>query len=74
MAIILVPFQILGVPAKWILGMIGVFIAACVNAIIFRQLLCWCAWNFGWTSVGTGTLAITMIGSFILTFVGVNDK
>lgn len=74
MTIILIPFQVLGVPFRWILGMVGVFIAACINAVIFRQLLCWCAFNFGWVSIGTGWLACTMIISFVLTFVGASKN
>lgn len=74
MTLFLLPFKVLGVPGKWLLGMVGVFIAACINAIVFRQVFCWCAWNFGWVGIGTGWLAVVTIGSFILTFVAADGK
>lgn len=73
MSIFLLPFKLLAVPAKAIAGFIGVFIIACIYAVICHQLLCWAAWNFGWTSVGAGWLAITTIGAFVLTFVAAYD-
>lgn len=74
MSIILFPLKILSVPAKAILGIIGVFLAACANALLFRYLMCWMAWNFGWTWVTIMTLNILMVITFIFTFVAAYDK
>lgn len=71
---LLFPLKILAVPMKFIAGMIGVFIAACVNAWFFRAALCWCAWNFGWAWVTNGILIIVAIVCFLFTFVAAGKK
>jgi len=72
-ALIKLPFQIIGVPLHWLLGKVGLVIAAIINAILLRQLLCILAWNLGWTWVGVGWLLIAMAVGFIMTFVSVKD-
>jgi len=74
MSILLFPFKILAVPGKLILGIVGVFFAACINAIIVRQLVCWWAWNTGSTGVTQAILTLVMVAVFIFTFVAAGDK
>lgn len=73
MSILLFPFKILAVPGKFIAGIIGIFIAAIINAIIVRQLCCWVIFNV--TYHGTLlTLNIITIAAFVLTFVAAGEK
>jgi hypothetical protein len=74
MSLILFPLKILSVPAKFIFGIVGVFLAACANALLVRYLVCWMAWNFGWTWVTIMALNILMVITFIFTFVASGEK
>lgn len=74
MSILLLPFQVLGVPAKALLGLVGLFIAALANAVIFRWLLCIAAVQYQWIWVREIHLVVVMILSFVLTFVGSGKK
>jgi len=69
----LLPFKILAVPAKAILGLVGVFIAAIVNALIMSYIVRALIWN-GVINVGGGAITLSMLAAFILTFVASGKK
>jgi hypothetical protein len=73
MDLILFPFKILAVPAKAILGIVGVFIAAIVNAMIISYIMRSLVWN-GVFNVGGGAITLSMLVAFILTFVASGSK
>ena len=73
MDLILFPFKILAVPAKAILGIVGVFIAAIVNAMIISYIMKILVWN-GHIYVGEGALTLSMLLAFILTFIASGSK
>ena len=73
MSIILFPFKLLAVPAKAILGLVGVFIAAIVNAMIMSYLIRMAVWN-GMINVGDGAITLSMVVAFILTFIASGSK
>jgi hypothetical protein len=73
MSIILLPFKLLAVPAKAILGIVGVFIAAIANAMIVSYIVRALVWN-GVFNVGGGVVTISMLVAFILTFMASGSK
>ena len=73
MSIILFPFKLLAVPAKAILGIVGVFIAAIINAWIVAYIMKILVWN-GHIYVGEGALTLSMLLAFILTFIASGSK
>jgi hypothetical protein len=60
------PFKLLTIPGKFLLGFVGVIIASLINAFIIDTLAKVLAWNNGWAWMSQTYLSWIFIITFVL--------